>query len=691
MPTRGCTKKSPTSPHKLPDGRFFAHTCCPASCTSKNPAYKMSSPKSRSSWKDYLGRRDFRFSLPERVRTLRPFQENSAQLRRPDMLQTWSQWATQKLRRNAPEAVLVHEVDLFPGWATKCPRGLEPNQLDPFDIAVHISGIATSRRTPELLTPPQRTFLRLAKTFASLPKVQLYPTNQFLEDGGPTLPPRPHEISDDFEIGDLDRRFIDSLNQTDVPPSDSTQFFSALSSAEVYTPAQLKRLHDNLESRLRPFWASPLSSVPVQVSIFSPPANPGAGRCLHSRQPITTYEVRPGPDGFFASTITIPWEDVHSHPVASHIASDKITLEHELLVEARVVGPEHSHTTRAPRAALGWIPITHSTLRVISDIDDTVKLSRVIDGARAAFHNVFAKDLEETVIPEMAEWYRALWSHGVRFHYVSNSPFELLQVMRQFINISGLPPGSIRLRSYTGKSLFNGLLSAPATRKRANVVEVLDHFPQSRFILVGDSGEQDLELYARLAFERPAQIVGVFIRDVTAAGLQDPTGTQAEDVLTDLPRSPKRGSTVLPPATSSVPGRSVTIDNFRTGSAPLPQPSRKSTFFPSSFPSSFSSVVSSPKLTGDDISRESLDSSASGSFSLRSSTSLSSNSLRLTRRGTMPITDGEKKRWDLQNRVYRARLSIPKHIPFRVFEHPRECVEVEQITDLLEVGPRSAR
>jgi hypothetical protein len=54
-----------------------------------------------------------------------------------------------------------------------------------------------------------------------------------------------------------------------------------------------------------------------------------------------------------------------------------------------------------------------------------------------------------------------------------------------------------------------------AERKRGNVVEVLDSFPESKFILVGDTGEQDLELYSALAQERPHQIIGIFLRDVT--------------------------------------------------------------------------------------------------------------------------------------------------------------------------------
>lgn len=64
------------------------------------------------------------------------------------------------------------------------------------------------------------------------------------------------------------------------------------------------------------------------------------------------------------------------------------------------------------------IPLSHSSIRVISDIDDTVKLSGILNGARAVFHNVFVKDLRDSVIRGMGDWYTNMWKRGVRFHYV---------------------------------------------------------------------------------------------------------------------------------------------------------------------------------------------------------------------------------------------------------------------------------
>lgn len=91
-------------------------------------------------------------------------------------------------------------------------------------------------------------------------------------------------------------------------------------------------------------------------------------------------------------------------------------------------------------------------------------------------------------------------------------------------------------------------------RKRPSLLEVLDAFPESRFILFGDSGEQDLEVYSTLARDRPDQIRGIFIRDVTSGRADalnlfmrsasiDPTQQSDHDIdsaIESLDRAPSR-------------------------------------------------------------------------------------------------------------------------------------------------------
>lgn len=55
---------------------------------------------------------------------------------------------------------------------------------------------------------------------------------------------------------------------------------------------------------------------------------------------------------------------------------------------------------------------------MISDIDDTIKVSDVTSGVKRIFHNVFVRALEELIVPGMNVFYQRLHDAGVRFHYV---------------------------------------------------------------------------------------------------------------------------------------------------------------------------------------------------------------------------------------------------------------------------------
>lgn len=98
-----------------------------------------------------------------------------------------------------------------------------------------------------------------------------------------------------------------------------------------------------------------------------------------------------------------------SHPHLHNLLTSLTSLTSSLISILTPTSTASSHLR---------VPITHSPIRVISDIDDTVKMSGVTEGARAVFHNVFVKELKDGVIPGMGEWYSSMWRRGVRFHYV---------------------------------------------------------------------------------------------------------------------------------------------------------------------------------------------------------------------------------------------------------------------------------
>ncbi|KAJ9115100.1 hypothetical protein QFC22_005429 [Naganishia vaughanmartiniae] len=158
-------------------------------------------------------------------------------------------------------------------------------------------------------------------------------------------------------------------------------------------------------------------------------------------------------------------------------------------------------------------------VRIISDLDDTVKYSNILGGAREAFRNAFCRAVADVGIEGMSDLYRTLADAGVAgYHYVSNSPNELFPVLQSFFRHHHFPGGySLMLKYYGGKHLVNAFLEEPGDRKRPGVMAVIDSFPEAKFILIGDSGEQDLELYVAVAKARPDRILAIAIRDVSTA------------------------------------------------------------------------------------------------------------------------------------------------------------------------------
>jgi hypothetical protein len=168
--------------------------------------------------------------------------------------------------------------------------------------------------------------------------------------------------------------------------------------------------------------------------------------------------------------------------------------------------------TRVFRGSVVCIPPTGVT--VISDIDDTIKRTQVRDlraMLRASFLEPFVP------VSGMAhlyqDWHR---QNEAQIWYVSATPWQLYDPLSRFLSAETFPQGPITLRKvrFKDKSLAE-LIRAPENYKRKTISEILSRFPMRRFVLVGDSGEKDPEVYGDLARRCPKQVAGVLIRDVT--------------------------------------------------------------------------------------------------------------------------------------------------------------------------------
>jgi phosphatidate phosphatase APP1 len=158
---------------------------------------------------------------------------------------------------------------------------------------------------------------------------------------------------------------------------------------------------------------------------------------------------------------------------------------------------------------------------VVSDIDDTIKDSNVLN-RRELGANTFLRDYRAA--PGMADLYQRWAASGhVVFHYVSGSPFQLFPALADFRQLEKFPEGSFHLRKFRLKDRSMLEFFGDPFEFKIGVIEpLMRQFPGRTFILVGDSGERDPEVYGTLATRYPSQVAAILIRDVGGDGLTSP-------------------------------------------------------------------------------------------------------------------------------------------------------------------------
>ncbi|MDH3920995.1 MAG: App1 family protein, partial [Rhodospirillales bacterium] len=171
-------------------------------------------------------------------------------------------------------------------------------------------------------------------------------------------------------------------------------------------------------------------------------------------------------------------------------------------------------------------------LSVISDIDDTIKISVVTD-KRELLANTFLREFRD--VPGMTETYGRWAEAGAAFHYVSSSPWQLYPALSTFMGHAGFPPGAFHLRWFRLKDeTFFNLFAAPEESKIPVIESILRDYPIRKFVLVGDSGEKDPEIYGTIARRHGGQVRHVFIRNVSP---QDDQGERFAAAFRGLPET----------------------------------------------------------------------------------------------------------------------------------------------------------
>ena len=173
------------------------------------------------------------------------------------------------------------------------------------------------------------------------------------------------------------------------------------------------------------------------------------------------------------------------------------------------------------RAGTGFaiVPPESAGFGVISDLDDTVIRTDATSIVRMARSTLFGNARTRLPFPGVAAFYAALQGGaggiaGNPIFYVSSSPWNLHDFLVEFLEVQRIPLGPLLLRDW-GSSRTSLLPLDHREHKGAAIRRVLETFPALPFILIGDSGQMDPEIYRDVMRAFPGRILAAYIRNVT--------------------------------------------------------------------------------------------------------------------------------------------------------------------------------
>lgn len=235
----------------------------------------------------------------------------------------------------------------------------------------------------------------------------------------------------------------------------------------------------NMWALLRMFWVKPRKGVKVMLE--------------WEGVPITAETES---DGFFH----LQWQPLHMPAPGRY----------EVMVRMADVAPS------PVSAAAGVVIIPHHMqYGCISDIDDTFLISHSSKIFRR-LHVLFTRNAHtRSPFKDVVQHYQLLsHDHTHPFFYVSSSEWNLYAYIREFIRYNELPDGVFLLSQLKPlRQLLKSGQGKHAT-KFTRISRILKHYPDRRFVLLGDDTQEDPNIYQALVAHFGAQIIAVYLRRV---------------------------------------------------------------------------------------------------------------------------------------------------------------------------------
>lgn len=233
---------------------------------------------------------------------------------------------------------------------------------------------------------------------------------------------------------------------------------------------------------------------------------PGAAVRGHFRG--ETFETATDEEGYFVIDIRPPeplspgWHEVEVELVDS------------------VGNPERRRATEGV-----MVPSPDARFAIVSDLDDTVIKTRSTELLQQ-LAIIFGKGARSrTVLPGISPFYQRLVgnqgdSANNPIYYVSLSGWNLYDLFDEFMAANDLPQGPLFLSDFRLIEDKSPVLGRDH-HKFESIDLLLRTYPDLPFVLIGDSGMEDPELYREIAEKHPDRVKAIYIHDVSPDGRDD--------------------------------------------------------------------------------------------------------------------------------------------------------------------------
>jgi phosphatidate phosphatase APP1 len=175
------------------------------------------------------------------------------------------------------------------------------------------------------------------------------------------------------------------------------------------------------------------------------------------------------------------------------------------------------------------VPSARAELAIVSDIDDTVIRTDATSLLRMLKTILLENAHVRLPFEGVAAFYRALHRGVNPIFYVSSGPWNIYDLLAHVFEIRGIPAGPIFLQDW-GLEEGQLIVRPHDDHKREQIDAIVGTYPSLRFILIGDSGQRDPEIYADVARHYGERICAIYIREVASGSRREAVTSIAEEI-----------------------------------------------------------------------------------------------------------------------------------------------------------------